>query len=239
MGKSGGFMANNFGLLFGGIWLVVGVPFLIVGLWQWQSQGRFAEEAVRVEGKVLTKEITRASRESRSSTRYSVRYRFEALDEQSYEGRQDIDVDLWEALEEQGPIELEYIPDDPHTNRVAGQGDWVLVSVFTLLGGAFTLAGGIIFGISLRKKLARSRLRREGQLVGATVTGLQETNMSVNRVRQWRILYSYRDLYGVEHQGKSGYLSPQEAQRWEEGDQGQAYHDPQQPEKSLWVGNES
>lgn len=232
--KSGGFMARNFGLVFGGIWLVVGLPFLLIGLAQWYSQTRFSEDAVQVRGTVIAKEISRASRNR--STEYEVAYRFTGPDGELIQGQQEVSSDLWDSLTERGPVEIEYLPGDPHTHRVAGETDWVFILVFSILGGMFTGAGGVIFGISLKNRLARSRLLDHGQPATATVTKVQESNMSVNGRRQWRIIYRYLDMYGVQHEGKSGYLPPDEAHRWEPGDQGRIYHDPQAPEKSAWVG---
>ncbi len=239
--KGGSFMARNFGLVFGGIWLLVGIPFLLVGIWQWSELGRFDQGAVRAEGKVLTRDIRQASRDNRTSTEYVVRYRFQTPDGQSWEGSSEVDVGLWEAVREQGPVEVEYLPDDPSTNRVAGQSgeQWVVVLVFSLLGGAFTLAGAAIFGFSLRRRLLDSRLRETGQQAFGTVVADEATGMRVNNVRQWRLRYTYLDLYGVQHEGKSGYLSPEEAQQWKEGDQGLVFHDPQAPEKSVWSGERS
>jgi len=47
------------------------------------------------------------------------------------EGESDLDVHLWEQLTERGPVA---IPDDPSSNRIARETDWVQAAVFGGLG---------------------------------------------------------------------------------------------------------
>lgn len=139
----GSFIKRNFGLVFGGIWLVVGTPLLVGGIAMWIQEHRFAHDALTVEGKVLTRDIHTAhnsnSTGSATSTQYQVSYRFLAPDGITREGRSNVDVHLWENLHEQGPVTISYLPGDPAANRVAGKPDWVGPVILAGLGGFLAL----------------------------------------------------------------------------------------------------
>ncbi|MEX2164245.1 MAG: DUF3592 domain-containing protein [Sulfuricaulis sp.] len=238
----GSFIRRNFGLVFGGIWLVVGIPFAIGGYFMWQSEQRFAAAAVNTEGKVLTRDIRTARSRSSSggsstSTEYWVSYRFQPSNGIPHEGSSKVDVHLWERLQEQGPVTVSYLPNNPTSNRVAGKPDWVGPAIMTGLGGVFALAGGTIVVFSLGKRLSRARLLRVGMSAEAVVTAVEPTSFSINRVPQWVVRYRYNDHRGRTHEGKSPYLAPQEAQEWKEGNTGKVKYDRERSDKSLWLGN--
>ena len=242
MTLGGSFIRRHFGLIFGGIWLVAGIGVLIGGIAMWQHEERFAAEAVTTEGTVLTRDIRTARSSSSSgsstSTEYWVSYRFQAPDGIRYEGSSKVDVHVWESLQEQRPVTVSYLASDPTTNRVAGKPDWVGALIMSILGGVFTLAGGTIVTISLGKRLSRGRMLRSGMSAEATVTAVEETNFSINRVPQWIVRYRYNDHRGRTHEDKSSYLSPQDANDWKEGDTGKVKYDREKSNKSLWIGRE-
>lgn len=238
----GSFIQRNFGLVFGTIWLVVGIPILIGGIVMWQQEQRFANEAITAEGKVLTRDIHTAhhsnSSGSSTSTEYWVSYRFQAPDGNRYEGSSKVDVHVWEGLQEQGSVTVAYLPSDPGTNRVAGKPDRIGPLIMTGVGGFFSLAGGAIVFFSLAKRLSSSRLLRQGISADGTVTAVEVTNFSINRVPQWIVRYRYNDYRGRTHESKSPYLSPREANDWKEGDTGKIKYDRKNSDKSLWIGRE-
>lgn len=243
MTLGGSFIRRNFGLVFGGIWLVVGIPIAIGGYFMWQSEQRFAADAVSAEGKVLTRDIRTARSSSSSggsstSTEYWVSYRFQPSKGTPLEGSSKVDVHVWERLQERGPVTVSYLPYDPTSNRVAGSPDWVGPAIMAGLGGVFALAGGTIVVISLGKRLSRGRLLRDGMSADGVITAVEPTNFSINRVPQWIIRYRYNDHRGRTHEGKSSYLSPQEANNWKEGDTGKVKYNREKSDKSLWIGSE-
>lgn len=235
----GSFIRKHFGLIFGGIWLLVGIPFVIGGIATWQQEKRFAETAESVEGMVLTRDIRRGRRSSDSgsrSTQYRVTYRFQGPDGVTREKQSDVNVYLWEQLTERGPIAIQYLADDPSSHRIARGTDWVQPAVFGGLGGVFTIAGGIICFVSITRRVGRSRLLRSGTHTNATVSAVGPTNFRINGVTQWRVSYRYEDPLGREYRGKSPYLSPDGGEIWKEGDSANIMFDPQRPSKSLWIG---
>jgi len=234
-----GLAGRSFGFWFGGIWLLCGVPFLVVGLYAGvdtiRQQARFRTEGQLTEGMVLTKRITRSDKNK--STSYWVRYRFPGPDGATVTSETKVSDALWDRLVEREPVRVTYLPDRPGSSRIEDQGpDWVLPLVFTVLGFVLVPVGGRVFVKGLRRIRLELRLGREGARAEATVTNLEPTNVSVNGVAQWRICYRYRDHRGQEQLGESGPMALDEAQQWKPGDRGEARFDPHAPGTSVWVG---
>jgi len=233
-----GLAGRSFPFWFGGIWLVCGVPFLIVGVYvaldTVRQQQRYATEAQVTEGMVLTKRISRRQNES---TSYWVSYRFRPPDGAIVQGDTKVGSALWDRLVERGPIRVTYLPDRPQAHRLEEQGpDWMLPLAFTVAGGLLVPLGGWIFSRGLRSIVRQLRLQREGTQADATVMEVEPADVSFNGVAQWRIRYRYRDHGGRERHGESGLLAPEEAEQWKAGDRGVARFDVHAPDKSIWVG---
>lgn len=231
------FLGRNFWLVFGGLWLTVGLPLVFGGIHLFRLEQSFGVEAVTVRGTVLTRDIHRARRtDGGTSTRYEVSYRFMTDDGETFERRDSVDVQTWEALTEQGPVQVRYLPDDPAQSRIAGEANRAEPLIMGGLGGFFAVAGGLIVAHDLRRRLLRARLQREGLSADATVTAVGPTDFSVNGVRQWVIRYRYSDHRGRTHEGKSEYLPPEEAREWKEGDAGRVRYDRQHSAQNVWFG---
>ena len=152
---------RSFSFWFGGIWLVCGVPFLIVGIYvgvdTLRQQERFKNEAQVAEGMVLTKRISRSSKDSAS---YWVSYRFSASDGTVVKSETKVSGALWDRLVEREPIQITYLPDQPRTHGIESRGpDWMLPVVFTVLGIVFVPLGGWIFSKGLKGILRKLRLQ--------------------------------------------------------------------------------
>lgn len=230
------FLGTYFWLVFGSLWLVAGVPFVFAGLSMLDAEQRFAHEAVTVEGKVLTRDIVYATnKDGGRSTRYKVSYRFTA-EGQTYEGRDEVDVSVWERLREQGPVSVQYLPGDASRSRLAGTDDRIAAYIMAGMGGAFGLAGGVIVLFDLRGRWMRARLRRDGLSATATVQDVTPTNFRINGVTQWRLHYTFPDYRGRLQTGRSPMMAPAEAKSWKKGDTGRVYYDRRRCERSVWVG---
>ena len=101
-----------FFLLFGGIWMLVGVPFFLAGLsllaHQLHANRRFAAEGKVVPGVVVEK----FTRRSGSNTRYAIRYRFTPAGGREATAVADLDSDAWEELSENSTIPVTYLESD-------------------------------------------------------------------------------------------------------------------------------
>ena len=108
--------------------------------------------------------------------------------------------------------------------------------VFAVLGPIIAVIGGTLTRRALERIRLEQYLRREGLTAEGEVTAVQETNMRYNRRIQWVLRYRYEDRMGVAHEGRSGYLEPEEAEAWSVGDKGVIRFDPRRLERSIWVG---
>ena len=226
---------NRFLMLFGGIWLLVGLPFLIAGFYLLGEERRFAEEAQVATGLVLTKDLARRrSNEGRSSTTYSVRYRFTTPDGQTHEGATDLSYARWNALAEREPIDIAYLPSNPSDNRMAGTDQRMLVTVFTVVGGCLTIAGSVIAGFGVRGRRRTKRLREKGVTADGVIVSVEPANVRINARPQARVQYEFRDHHGQQQHARSGYLPIDDAMRWKAGDRIVVRYDPDRPQQSLW-----
>lgn len=234
-----GLARRSFAFWFGGIWLLCGAPFLIIGLYlgidEWQLADRFKREAQVTDGMVLTKRIRRER--NGSSPSYWVGYRFAAANGAVVKSEAQVSVQLWDRLAEREPVRVTYLPDRPQANRIEGEhSGWLPPLIFTGLGVVFVPIGGWIFlkGVAgIRREL---RLESQGVTGEATVVEVAPANMSINGVPQWRIRYRFRDYGGNTREAQSSLMPPGEAQAWKAGDRGKARFDPANPRISVWVG---
>ncbi len=222
--------------MFGGIWLFVGSIMLVVGVAFALQEREFATDARTATGMVLTKTIVPA--DSDSSTQYRVRYRFTTDAEEVIEGSDEVSVETWESLAERGPIDVRYLATRPTENRLASGSEIFGAALFLLFGVVFAPVGGFLVARAVRGMLTRRRLLATGTPARATVTGVEQTNVSFNRRQQFKVGYRYRDSGGQDHEGESGYLDWTEAGRWNEGDSVAIRYDPARPADSQWVGAE-
>ncbi len=229
-------LANvSFWTLFGSIWLIVGVPFvLLTAFFVWEDW-RLSTTGRTVNGMVLVKNIAHSGSGPGGDTfRHSVRYRFE-VDGRAREGTAEVAEPAWALLVERDPVSIQYLSGWPTLHRMAGtnqRGELVIFGgVGLLIGGAGTL----IVGADLRRKRRVRRLQASGVRARATVVSVEAMNVRVNRERLWRIRYEYRDSKQGARRG-AAYVSEEEAARWSLGDQAAILMDPAQPQSTVWIG---
>jgi hypothetical protein len=237
---------KNFWAFFGGLWLVVGLPFFVIGAYlgvqHVTTEQRLATEGRMVEGMVLSKAIrTRTSSSSstgsrrRTSRSYEVTFRF-PTSEGPITSSADVSADAWDRLIEREPIAVTYLPDDPERHRVEGQtAGWILPVIFTGLGGLFGGVGAFIVLRVLSRRRMIERLQRAGLTADATVTAVAPARIAINGVRQTVVRYRYRDQRRDEHFG-SETLVPEAAAEWNAGDAARVRYDPRRPSDHVWLG---
>ncbi len=108
--------------------------------------------------------------------------------------------------------------------------------LFALVGFAMLGAGGYLASRDWQKLQIDWRLLQERAVREATVTAIEQTSFSINRIKQWRISYRYIDAAGRIHEGRSYYLRPEDASAWQAGDKGRIRFDRRDPGQSVWAG---
>jgi hypothetical protein len=226
---------NRFLLLFGGIWFVVGLPFAVIGIYVWTAEREFEREARVATGIVVSKDINHSrNKDGSTSTSYSVRYRFTPRGGRTLEGESGVDRDGWNRFAEREPIEIAYLPSDPSNNRVRGTSKMVLAWIFTGLGGLFTVAGAVILGFGIRSSVRDRRLRDTGMTAEAVVTRVKATTVKINKRRQARVFFEFRDDRGQTRTGRSAHLPIDDAMAWKPGDRITIRYDRDRPQHALW-----
>ena len=157
MFKKGGFFSiaiRSFWVRFGSIWFFVGMPFLIIGIYTaiqtMTQQERFQKEGQSTQGMVLTKAIQGGKKSSNES--YQITYRFSTPDGKVVMGNASVSPEIWDRLEERGPVQVTYRPDKPQSNRVEGKKvDWMLPIGSGIAGFILTSLGGFVLFKALRQ----------------------------------------------------------------------------------------
>lgn len=222
---------SHFWVLFGSIWLAVGLPFVLLAGYFIFRERQLASSGQIADGIVLTKAVGRSG----DSIHHSVTYRFTAPDGTRFEGKSEISEASWNALTERGAVGIQYLPHRPSVNRVVGATKMTLLLIFSLVGVLMSIAGGTIITLSLRKTRTRRRLLTAGVRAPATVAEVTPMNLRVNGRTQWRMKYDYQDYQNRPHR-QSMYLNADEAMRWKAGDTGDVLFDPDRPQSAIWLG---
>jgi hypothetical protein len=157
MMKKGCFLSlamQSFWVRFGSIWFFVGMPFLIIGIYTgiqtMTQQGRLQREGQSVQGMVLTKAIQGGKKSSNES--YQITYRFSTANGKVVMGEASVSLEIWDRLEERGPVQVTYLPDKPQSNRVEGKKvDWMLPIGAGITGFVLTFLGGFVLFKALRQ----------------------------------------------------------------------------------------
>ena len=229
---------GSFGFWFGGISLVVGLPWFVVnGVIPFYADWRFAREGRSTQGMVLTKEIRRSGNTRSETLHYEATYRF-AVAGETIEGRDELALEDWERLIERESAEVLYRARNPSSNRLAGNRPWINKTFFGLLGLVFAVLGSTVFVRSVRSARLEWHLRQHGVNTQGTVTELRDRNLKLNGAQQWRLCYEYRDFQGHRHV-KTFDLPQDEAQRWQPGDVGSVLYDSSRPTEAVWLGRDS
>ena len=175
---------SHFWVLFGSIWLLVGLPFLLLAGYFLIQERQLASGRV-VEAMVLTKNIGGSG----DQVNRSVTYRFTDGDGQSIEGKSDIGEAQWNSLTERGPVSVAYLPTRPSVNRVVGSSKLTLLLIFSFVGAVLSIAGGTIVTVARSSARTKRRLLTAGVRAPATVAEVQDMNLRVNGRTQWRLKY--------------------------------------------------
>lgn len=129
----------------GGTLLLAGIFTICFSLLQIFSEWRYRSDGATAEG-LVTKLVT--SEEEQGKT-YRVDYRFDTPHGR-FEGNSEVPLELWNKLQVNRPVVVQYRAHDPSSNRVQGQGNWLLIAIVMPLGALFFGIGRYVRGFDLR-----------------------------------------------------------------------------------------
>ena len=186
-----------FTLLFGGIWLAVGLfislIFTIVG-------GPFWNDMI-LDDRGVTAQATPTGvtmTSSRINGEYvrEIRYTFSDERGAQHEGRTGTtDVLLVQRATAEMPITIEYVPESPALSRIKGErasffGPFILIPV------GFALVGAVVAGFGVLRTLRVRAIYVHGSAVRAEVISVEGTSMRMNRQPVKRVRYKFPGLRG-------------------------------------------
>ncbi len=192
-------------LLFAGVWLVVGLSFLIAGWFiaahELGMRAQFANESLPTSGTVLHKSVFTESSGSGNSrtqtTRYRIVFRY-TVEGDEIVGTTNISAGAWERLVERGPVNLAYVAREPwryHIDGEQGWSDWLGSYVLLGIGIVATMIGGGALAFAYRSlpswahtaRWPRSfrRKRAEGGIVSVPQVALPSRIPKLARAAQW------------------------------------------------------
>ena len=93
------------------------------------------------------------------------------------------------------PLAIEYDPERPMRARLEGERA-SMIGGFILIPIGLALAGGVLFGLGLRRAGRTRQIYRHGQSAQATVTAISGTAMRVNGRRVMRVAYVFDTIMG-------------------------------------------
>jgi hypothetical protein len=149
-----------------------------------------------------------------------------------------VNAEDWDALEEQGPIPVTYLPDQPQSYRVVGQSKEILLPlIFSVAGGVIGSIGGFIVYNAVGTRRREKELSHSGIVTEATVTDIGPSYLRINGIPQMKLRYRFQDAQGKTREG-SCTMSPEEAENWQPDQTGRVRYDARKPGVNIWQGRE-
>jgi len=143
----------------GGLLLFVGSLFLLsMGNYAY-NEYRLSSEGKLTEGIVVKKVLNQASDNGTSETSYAVDYTFTTPDGRKIAGHDTVDPDIWDQLQEGGPVQVDYAASKPDLNQIGpargnSWGDFLFICGVLGVGSVLWLLGAILTVKGLRARLS-------------------------------------------------------------------------------------
>lgn len=229
MQRQKSFAAHFFGI-WG--WLTLGALglvaiFAIIGWIGARNAERFANQGADTTATITDK---RRSTDGDGGTDYRLRYRF-TVDNETVEDRQDVSFLFYQTVSEGDEVPVRYWTGDPTLSEIES-GDTTAMRWIGMIGAVVT---GFLALVFARKAWARAAhatwMARHGVRRQVTITGLRETNVTINDTRQWQA--TWREADGREGATRMAPLAKLPA----EGSTITILVDPDHRQDSVWEGD--
>jgi hypothetical protein len=166
------------------------------------------------------------------NTSYELSYVFVARDGGVYTGRDNVSRRAFESARTGSRYTIQYLVDEPETNRFSGNDDIGAVAGVGLVTLAGAGIGAFMFLSATRHIAMRKRLATYGQPINATVTRLKA--QSVRGVGKTVLVeYAYDDPFGKRRKGRGPLMYPNEAASYVVGGPARVLIDPDRPGDSV------
>lgn len=166
---------------------------------------------------------------------YYLFYRFATPEGQPVAGEDSVWRDTYFETSVDQDIEVQYLPHDPDTNRLAGSGNWIGIYVVTGLGAVALFVAVILFVRALLNRLADLRIVRNGVLRAGDVIEIQDVETKPGRPAKSAVLYAYKGDDGQAYQGTSAPRPSVDLSSYQPGDHLDIYVDRRDPSRSAWA----
>lgn len=151
-------------IIIGGILLIVGVSFRLIGDAKLREQRLFQAAGLTATAIVEAKSSRVPDRPQSAQSQhiqYLVSYRFTSDDGATVRGSDAIDRRTWQSIREGDPIQIVYLRDQPARSRpvanTAGTAPWIA----SVLGGALAAGGTLLLGYGLYDAKRRHRKNQQ------------------------------------------------------------------------------
>ena len=226
---------SKFFLFFGLPWIFFGLIFIPLAIQEFNTNQKFNAESRKANAILISKrqETRWNSSEKRNDIYYYLKYKFKPTNAAEITNEVSTFEDEWNKYQEGGAIEIEYLPQDPSSNRVAGSGDNVGAYLMAGFGSIMLLIGSLFSGIDIKKRLVERSIRKNGIETTGTVTSVRTGSLKVNNVSQMIVSYTFKDRIGRSYSGQTGHIKPRYTKGITNGSMCKVYYDKDDPSKNL------
>jgi len=192
----------KFAVFWGGVPMVIGFVFTLLGLIALLGFGsavslddmRFSNSDPTAQGKILD-EIGTDSYVNDVRV-YEYRFEFQATDGKAYKSTC---YHTGRAKIPDGIVQVQYFRSNPQKARIVGMKISVFPFFIIFVVAIFPLIGGLMLFFGIRKALKRLRILKFGKTALGTFSHQEETNVTINKQRVYRMYFTFTDSSGTEH----------------------------------------
>ncbi|MEM1039058.1 MAG: DUF3592 domain-containing protein [Pseudomonadota bacterium] len=231
------YLFANTSFLIGAGMLVAAFFCLLFAVFTSLEDAQYDGDGATVRGQVVGKRVENVSSSSgERRPRFVVVYTFTPPSTGiAVQGRARVSSSVFNSLEANQPVDVEYLVADPSTNRLTGAAaDTRLGVLVSLLAVVFGAVGSYMVGAGWRAAKGLVHLRDTGVAHRATVTDVARTNTKSNQQRNFELVYVYEGPEGETLTGKSVPRALEMFDGLKAGDEIDIVVDVTDPTKSAW-----